>query len=131
MTQLDTRISEVENWADQRGLISTDRTTILAQLGKTMEELGETASAVLKRQPINIQDGIGDVTVCLIILAAQHGMRFEKCLEAAYNEIKNRHGKTVAGTFIKEADKGVDFKTPDVRPTCGVCEQHLKDCLCD
>ena len=47
-------------------------------------------------------DGLGDTLVTLIILAAQYGLDLPKCLEYAYNEIKNRTGKTVGGTFIKD-----------------------------
>lgn len=124
-------IIAVEKWAKDRGLISGQRETILAQTGKTMEELGETTRAILKKDLENIKDGIGDVAVCLIILAAQNGFRFEECLEHAYNEIKDRTGKTEGGTFVKDAEAGVNFTEPDTRPICGVCEQHLKDCLCD
>ena len=38
----------------------------------------------------------------LIILAAQSGFTATECLEAAYNEIKDRKGKTVDGVFVKE-----------------------------
>lgn len=47
-------------------------------------------------------DGLGDTLVTLIILAAQYGLELEDCLEYAYNEIKDRTGKTVNGTFIKD-----------------------------
>lgn len=47
-------------------------------------------------------DGLGDTLVTLIILAAQYGLELEDCLEYAYNEIKDRTGKTVGGTFIKD-----------------------------
>ena len=47
-------------------------------------------------------DGIGDVFVTLIILAAQNGLKPEDCLQSAWDEIKNRTGKTVNGVFIKD-----------------------------
>lgn len=47
-------------------------------------------------------DGLGDTLVTLIILAAQYGLELEDCLEYAYNQIKDRTGKTVGGTFIKD-----------------------------
>lgn len=117
-------ISAVENWADQRGLIKNDRETILAQLGKTLEELGETSGAILKNRPNDIMDGIGDTVVCLIILAAQHGLRIEECLSAAYDEIKNRHGQTIGGTFIKEEP----IPAKDLK--CNVCTKFIHECLC-
>jgi hypothetical protein len=30
------------------------------------------------------------------------GLKFEKCLEAAYNVIKNRTGKMIDGQFVKD-----------------------------
>lgn len=118
---IDTLISAVENWADQRGLLNSERVTILAQMCKTQEELGETSGAILKENHDKIIDGIGDVAVCLIILASQHGLRFEKCLEHAYNEIKDRKGTTSGGTFVKEE--------PNVEK-CEICFEPLKDCVC-
>lgn len=52
----------------------------------------------------DLKDGIGDTVVTLIILAQQHGMTLEECLQYAYDEIKGRKGKTINGTFIKESD---------------------------
>jgi len=49
-----------------------------------------------------LKDAFGDTLVTLIILAGQNGLRLEECLEYAYNEIKNRTGKTINGTFIKD-----------------------------
>jgi NTP pyrophosphatase (non-canonical NTP hydrolase) len=66
-----------------------------------MEELGELSKAVLKNDVVEQIDGLGDVQVTLIILAAQLGLDYDKCLEAAYNEIKDRKGATVNGTFVK------------------------------
>ena len=51
-----------------------------------------------------LKDGIGDTVVTLIILAQQHDMTLQECLQYAYDEIKGRKGKTINGTFIKESD---------------------------
>jgi NTP pyrophosphatase (non-canonical NTP hydrolase) len=68
-----------------------------------MEELGETAGAIAKNKATaEIMDGIGDTFVTLIILSYQMGLEPTDCLEAAYNEIKNRKGNTVNGVFIKD-----------------------------
>jgi NTP pyrophosphatase (non-canonical NTP hydrolase) len=99
-TDLESLISQVEQWAINRGLIVSGNET--NQLIKTMEELGELASALLKKDNPKIVDGIGDTTVCLIILSKQLGFNFADCLEFAYNEIENRKGKTVNGIFEKE-----------------------------
>ena len=34
----------------------------------------------------------------------QHGMTIEECLQYAYDEISQRKGRTINGTFIKESD---------------------------
>lgn len=52
----------------------------------------------------NMQLEMGDIFVTLIILCKQLGIEAQKCLELAYEKIKNRHGKTIDGTFLKEED---------------------------
>jgi NTP pyrophosphatase (non-canonical NTP hydrolase) len=90
---------KVLDWADKRGLLYPEN--VKTQLIKVMEELGELSKAVLKNDVVEQIDGLGDVQVTLIILAAQLGLDYDKCLEAAYNEIKDRKGATVNGTFVK------------------------------
>jgi NTP pyrophosphatase (non-canonical NTP hydrolase) len=90
----------ITNWAHNKGLI------VIAnhpkQFMKVMEELGETARSVLKDDKEGIIDGIGDTFVTLIILSRQLGLDPVECLNVAWNEIKDRTGKTVDGTFIKD-----------------------------
>lgn len=90
----------VIQWASDRMLLSKDNA--LKQLAKTMSELGELADAIIKNDTEGIVDGLGDVQVTLIILADQLGIPYDGALESAWNEIKNRKGKTIGGTFIKE-----------------------------
>lgn len=47
---------------------------------------------------------MGDILVTLIILSKQLNIDLVECLELAYNKIKDRKGKTVNGTFVKEED---------------------------
>lgn len=89
----------VINWAKDKGLLKPENST--KQFIKTVEELGEVASALAKGNRQGFIDGIGDVVVTLIILAEQNGLDIEDCLEVAWNEIKDRTGKTVNGVFIK------------------------------
>lgn len=72
------------------------------QLIKIQEELGELSSAHLKNDYSKLVDGIGDVLVTLILFAAQNRLTLDECLQYAYDEIKDRKGKTVNNTFIKE-----------------------------
>lgn len=93
-------IDKVVEWADNKGLIKKENS--LAQMAKVTEEVGEVASALLKKDEAKLIDGIGDVMVTLIILAKQNGLSIETCLDVAWIEIKNRTGKTIDGTFIKD-----------------------------
>lgn len=52
----------------------------------------------------NMQLEMGDVFVTLIILCKQLGIEPQRCLELAYEKIKNRKGKTINGCFIKAED---------------------------
>jgi NTP pyrophosphatase (non-canonical NTP hydrolase) len=148
-------IQKVEKWAEDKGLIDIELAP--KQYLKVLEEIGETARAILKNDKEGILDGIGDICVTLIILAKQlggnvnynpilerhrgycvgphfaagifeglfhnfnydevdfdilsfvdnladsQGYTLEFCLESAWNEIKDRKGKLIDGTFVKEA----------------------------
>jgi NTP pyrophosphatase (non-canonical NTP hydrolase) len=102
MESTDKLIQSVELWADQRGLLVPENRP--RQMLKVMEEVGETAAALARGNRRELKDGIGDSIVTLIILAAQSGFTATECLEAAYNEIKGRKGKTVDGVFVKESE---------------------------
>lgn len=93
-------IKNVVQWAKDKNLLKKENS--FAQMAKVTEEVGEVASALLKKDTPKLIDGIGDVVVTLIILAEQNQLRIEDCLEAAWVEISNRKGKTIDGTFIKE-----------------------------
>jgi len=99
---LDELEIKVGNWAIKRGILKKENAT--KQIMKVMEEVGETAGAILKDNEKDIVDGIGDSFVTLIILAKQLGYTPQECLEAAWNEIKDREGKTINGVFVKDVD---------------------------
>lgn len=87
-------------WAEERGLYNQgDPKT---QTLKLMEEAGEICRAVLKKDEPEIIDGIGDCVVVLTNLAHLCDTSIENCIEAAYNEIKDRKGKMDNGTFKKD-----------------------------
>ena len=99
----DELIDNITQWADDKGILVPNNAP--QQTMKIMEELGETAGAILKnKEKSEIIDGIGDTLVTVIILAKQLGLNPTECLESAWNEIKDRKGKTVDGTFIKEEE---------------------------
>lgn len=92
-------IKKIQQWVIDRNLQTQDPRI---QICKTIEELGETAKAILKKDVIGQMDGIGDTVVTLICLSMQLNLDFEECLEYAYNEIKDRRGKLINGVFVKE-----------------------------
>lgn len=53
---------------------------------------------------------MGDIFVTLIILCEQIGLNPIKCLDMAYEKIKDRKGKTINGVFIKQEDLKGDLK---------------------
>ena len=100
-TKMNNLIKQVEQWSIDKGL---DKGNLDRQALKFYEEAGEIGAALSRNRMDDLKDGIGDTIVTLIILAQQHGMTIEECLQYAYDEIKGRKGKTINGTFIKESD---------------------------
>ena len=94
-----TQFDLIRAWANERGLY--DKGDPKTQALKLVEEVGETCRAVLKVDTPEIIDGIGDCVVVLTNLAELCGVPIEECIRSAYDEIKNRKGKMVNGTFKK------------------------------
>ena len=65
--------------------------------------MGELADAEIKEDMPEIKDAVGDVMVCLINYCALKDINLVKCLEGAYQEIKDRKGTLMPnGVFIKQ-----------------------------
>ena len=91
----------VVEWASDRKIIQNG--TANSQLLKAVAEMGELADAFNKGDMDGIEDGIGDVLVCLINFCEIQDLRITECLELAYNEIKDRRGTLMPnGVFVKE-----------------------------
>ena len=134
-------------WAKEKDLLKFENAP--KQRLKLLEEVGETARAILKNKTDDIKDSIGDIFVVLVILADQlsEEILFEtygvakddnqdfvflldnilnskrlyfssaylndictklnldltECANLAWNEIKDRKGNTIEGTFIKNS----------------------------
>ena len=97
---LPSRFDLIRTWASDRGIY--DQGNSHTQYVKLMEEAGELAEALLKRDAYEIKDAIGDMVVVLTNLAELEGMQIESCIESAYQEIANRKGKMENGTFVKQ-----------------------------
>tara|TARA_B100001121_G_scaffold170713_2_gene149028 strand:- start:1648 stop:2535 length:888 start_codon:yes stop_codon:yes gene_type:complete len=93
------RFQKIRDWAESRGLY--DKGDTKTQFCKLMEEAGELGRAVLKDNQAEFVDAIGDMVVVLTNMAMLGGTSIETCIDAAYDEIKNRKGKMVNGTFVK------------------------------
>jgi len=90
----------IREWAHERGLY--DKGDVKTQTLKLLEEAGEICRAVLKNNKEQIIDGIGDCVVVLTNLAELNNVSIEDCIDAAYDEIKDRTGKMNNGTFKKD-----------------------------
>ena len=91
---------KIRDWAIERNIDKSENAP--KQMIKIMEELGETSAALLKKNEPELKDGIGDILVTVIIFAQQLGYTSAECLEAAWNEIKDRKGETKDGVFVKD-----------------------------
>lgn len=95
----DDLIKSVAKWGRDKGL-----TDPIMQFAKCQEECGEIAHE-LTRNHYNtpeLNDALGDTFVTLIILADILGYDLVSCLEEAYGVIKDRRGRTMNGSFIKD-----------------------------
>lgn len=90
---------KLNEWRKQRNLSDPK-----SQGLKVVEEVGELAAAINKEDPEKLVDSIGDTLVTVILLAQMKHLDAFRCLESAWNVIKDRKGKTVDGSFVKEAD---------------------------
>jgi hypothetical protein len=106
----------IEDWADEKDLI--DLENALKQADKTQEELDELKFNLKLRKLgvrnyINekdeprdvkeqIKDDIGDIIVTLMIQCKIQETSFIECLNIAWEQIKDRKGQTINGTFIRQ-----------------------------
>ena len=104
--QVETRtwtFDNIRTWAKDRGLYKKGNST--TQYVKLQEEAGELAKALLSNDKAEIKDAIGDIVVVLTNLAHLEKLTIEDCIDAAYQEISNRTGKMINGTFVKDEKK--------------------------
>lgn len=92
--------AKVYKWAEDKDLLHKKNTE--KQFEKVLEEVDEIRQAIETGDRLELKDGIGDTIVTLIILSYQNEMHPVDCLNHAWNEIKDRTGKTINGTFVKD-----------------------------
>ena len=95
----DELIDAVVNWGRAKGLDNA-----VMQYAKMNEEVGEIAHELTRGnlKTAEMKDALGDTAVTLVILSDILGFDIVRCLELAYDEIKNRRGQTKDGSFVKE-----------------------------
>ena len=93
-------IKEIVEWGNLKNLIKKENS--YKQFCKVVEEVAEVGTALNNKDEEELIDAIGDSAITLILLAAQNNLDFKKCLETAYNVIKDRTGKTENGVFVKD-----------------------------
>lgn len=104
--KFDKLVRCISHWADERNLKQADPKI---QWMRITEEVGEIRDVLLKPTKFTepqaaLKDAIGDTLVTIIVLAHQLDLDVTECLGIAYEEIKNRKGKMINGTFVKEED---------------------------
>lgn len=98
--KLEELVNKIAQWHRDRNLI--DGSTDKDQYMKLIQEAGELSDNICKGR--DISDDIGDMMVVLINIATRNNLTITECLEAAYNDIKDRKGRMIDGVFVKEAD---------------------------
>ena len=96
------RFDLIRDWAYKRNLILGS--DIKSQTVKLGEEFGELCAGVARHKRDLVKDSIGDIVVVLTILAEQYSFSIEECIDAAYDEIKDRKGKMINNVFVKEGE---------------------------
>lgn len=86
-------------WFDEKGLSDP-----VMQYAKMIEESGEMAHELTRGHydTPEMKDAIGDTFVTLIGMAHHLNLDISECLDMAYETIKNRKGKVIDGSFVKD-----------------------------
>lgn len=93
--------NKLEMWGYDRGIVQNGKP--MGQAIKTLEETTELIDAIHKGDRQEVIDAIGDIGVTLLMQCAIQKISFTECLEAAYNQIKDRKGYLRAdGVFVKQ-----------------------------
>lgn len=94
----DELIAKIISWAKDRKIDNP-----ILQYAKVNEEIGEIAHELTRnrRNSTELVDALGDSFVTLIILTNILGYDVNSVISSAYEVIKDRKGKTVDGSFIK------------------------------
>ena len=112
------------NWAKEKDLLKFENAP--KQRLKLLEEVGETAGAILKNKTSEIKDGIGDIFVVLVILSDQLSE------EIIYNT--NRFAKDDDKDFVFLFDnilnsKRIYYSLAYLKDICRKLDYDLTECV--
>lgn len=95
---MNTLTSLVWEWFEKKGLKDPKM-----QMIKVVEEVGELASQIARNKLHDpaTEDALGDILVTVIGMCHHLQYHPAHALSVAYNEIKDRKGKVVEGSFVK------------------------------
>lgn len=91
-------VDNVWQWFEDRGLHDP-----VMQMVKVQEEVGELAHEISRARydTPEVVDALGDIFVTIIGMCHHLGIEPGYALHTAYNEIKDRKGKVINGSFVK------------------------------
>lgn len=74
------------------------------QMVKVIEEVGEIAKEIAHctEDREAVSDAIGDSIIALAGVASWYDLDTLECVEKAWDDVKNRTGKTIDGHFVKD-----------------------------
>ena len=87
-------------WAKAKGIF--EHGTDIGQASKTIEEANELFDAVWRKHKEEQIDAIGDLCVCVTIMAKRLDLDILDCFESALKVIEARSGKMINGQFFKD-----------------------------
>lgn len=96
---LNETVLKVWQWFDKHNLHDP-----VMQMVKVQEEVGELAHEISRAHydTPEVVDALGDTLVTIIGMCHHLGIEPGYALFTAYNEIKDRKGKVIDGSFVKE-----------------------------
>lgn len=99
LMNMGTLVSLVWEWFEKKGLKDP-----VMQMVKVQEEVGELAHQISRNKlhDPETEDALGDILVTIIGMCHHLHYHPAHALGVAYNEIKNRKGKVIEGSFVKE-----------------------------
>lgn len=101
---MDKLIEKITDWGFEKGINNPEK-----QFQKLAEEMLEAHEAYLKGRlsfalPYHLIEELGDIGVVWVLLCDMLGISPLDALEAAHDKNKDRKGKTINGSFVKEED---------------------------